>query len=195
MAQPKHMAVDEFWMQYAYQPYELINGHVVRVKTLGFRYSVVILRLNAMLEEYATAHNLGEVVGSQVGFRLGKATIRTPRTAFIGRDKQHAILRPYSYLTFPPDIAVEVIMPDDSVKVSQHKIRQYLKAGTVYLWAIHPELHQMTIFHRSGKSRTFKQGDTIQGGSILPGFKLPLLKLFPKPRKEQSPEEKPSSKQ
>jgi len=188
MAQSQSVSVDEFWMQYAYQPYELVNGRVMRAKTLGLRYSVVILRLNAILEEYAAAHNLGEVVGAQVGFRLGKATIRTPRTAFIGRDKQRAILRPYSYLTFPPDIAIEVIMPDDSVKESQHKVRQYLKAGTVYLWAIHPELHQMTIFHRSGKSRTFKRSDTIQAGSILPGFRLSLLTLFPQPRKEQSPE-------
>lgn len=183
MAVPQHMTAASFWMQYAYQPYELIAGRVVRVKTLGFRYAVPLLRLNDLLERFVAHHNLGEVVGPHCGFRLEENSIRTPRNAFITQSKYDAIEFPYNYLPFAPDLCIEVVMPDDSVEFTRHKIRQYLKAGTTYLWAIQPEIHQIAVFHRSGKTRSFKISETIQGGEILPGFELPLRHMFPNSRK------------
>jgi len=179
MAAHTHMTAASFWMKYAYQPYELIDGQVIRTKSPGFRYSVPLLRLNDLLERFVTEHQLGEVVGPHCGFKLGESTIRTPRNAFISTTKYQAIEFPYNYLPFAPDLCIEVVMPDDSVAFTRHKIRQYLKAGTAYLWAIQPEIHQIAVFHRSGKTRSFTINETIQGGEILPGFQLPLQQMFP----------------
>ncbi|PJF33995.1 MAG: hypothetical protein CUN57_00695, partial [Phototrophicales bacterium] len=90
------MTVDDFWKTYPFQPYELVHGEVVKPETLGFRYSVVGMKVEAKLTEFVERFDLGEVFGANNGYKLSKYTMRSPRVSFISKAKWQRITHPYS---------------------------------------------------------------------------------------------------
>lgn len=71
-----------------------------------------------------------------------------------------------TYNPFPPDLAVEVISPSDSMRAVNTKITNYLAAGTV-------------VVHTPGQiAKTFTEHDTLEGGNVLPGLSLAVKEIF-----------------
>ena len=177
------ITVDEFWESYPFQPYELIHGEVVKSESLGFRYSVVGMRVEAKLTEFAERYGLGEVLGANNGYRLSDYTLRAPRVSYITRKKWKRIKHPYSYLPFPPDIAVEVATLETTEQDIREICAQYVRAGTHYVWVFQPDLQQMTTYSRHENPRVFRRDDYLRLPQWHKEFIVPLADLLPKPRK------------
>jgi Uma2 family endonuclease len=78
-----------------------------------------------------------------------------------------------------PDLCVEVVSPHDWADEIMDKVREYFEAGARLVWVIYPR-HQMVIVHESLTSvRGLSRIDTLDGGVVLPQFRLPLAELFP----------------
>ncbi len=176
----KKITVSEFWSQYGFQPYELDNGQVIEAIHVPFRYSIVGLRMETTLRNHAEANDAGEVVESHNGFRLGKYTIRSPRTAFISKYKWQNIQYPYSYLPFAPDIAVEVIAPQHKNTDIRNLAAQYIRAGTRYMWFIYPDTQTVVVYCRERAPQPLTLGDTLRGEDVLPEFAMPVDDIIPK---------------
>lgn len=176
------ITVDQFWQQYAFQPYELIRGEVSKSDPLGFRYAIVGMRVEANLLQFVEEHSLGEVFGANNGYRLNKYTLRAPRVSYITTSKFRHITHPYDYLPFAPDIAVEIL--DSNTTEDQTKIMsaQYVRAGTRYVWVFQPDLLQMMIYSRFESPRRLTIYDTLTAPIWHPDFAVPLSDLLPKPR-------------
>jgi Uma2 family endonuclease len=58
-----------------------------------------------------------------------------------------------------------------------HKVVNYLAAGTV-VWVIYPDKQQAEVFEPGRPARTLNIGDVLDGGDVLPGFKLALSDIF-----------------
>lgn len=71
-----------------------------------------------------------------------------------------------------------MVSPSDRAGSIQEEIRDYLEAGVRLLWVIHPQTRQVVVY-TSDSQTTLSLGDTLTGGEVLPGFALPLAKLFP----------------
>lgn len=177
------MTVDDFWKTYPFQPYELIQGEVVKLETLGFRYSVVGMKAEAKLTEFVDRFELGEVFGANNGYRLSQYTMRSPRASFITNEKWQHITHPYSYLPFAPDIAVEVVTLDTPDRIIRKQCAQYIRAGTQYVWVFQPDLQQMTSYSRHENPRVFQRSDYLRLPKWHPEFILPLEDVLPKPRR------------
>ncbi len=174
--------VDQFWQQYPFQPYELLSGEPVKQESLGFRYSVVGMRVEARLTEFVERFDMGEVLGANNGYRLSEYTLRAPRVSFISHQKWGHIRYPYSYLPFAPDIAIEVF----DAAVSEQDIRticaQYVRAGTNYVWVFLPDLQIMTTYSRHENPRIFQRDEYLRLPKWHSEFAVPLEDLLPKPR-------------
>jgi len=174
------LTVDQFWEQYPFQPYQLIGGEPVKQESLGFRYSVVGMRVEARLNEFVERYELGEVLGANNGYGLSKYTLRAPRVSYVSRKKWRRIRYPYSYLPFAPDIAVEVFGADITEQAIRTVCAQYVRAGTHYVWVFLPDLHIMTAYSRHENPRTFRRNEYLRLPKWHPEFAVPLADLLPK---------------
>lgn len=76
-----------------------------------------------------------------------------------------------------PEWAVEVISPTDKAPDIRAKRQIYLKAG-ILLWEMYPQSKSIDVYAPGQPLRTFNIDDTLDGGKVLPGFKLPVRELF-----------------
>jgi Uma2 family endonuclease len=175
------MTVEEFWAQYAGQPYELVEGRVEEVTPTGYLHGSVTSRTLAHLIGFVEQHGLGDVVGAETGFHLSATVMRAADAAFIGNEKLARITDPDKYLPFAPDLAVEVVSPGDTAADIQHKVDAYLQAGTALVWVIYPSLKKVIVYRPDGTARTIPEGGALDGGEVLPGLAIPVAALFPSP--------------
>ena len=85
-----------------------------------------------------------------------------------------------AHLGFPPDLVVEVISPTDRTYDTDDKLLDYETAGVRLTWVVHPVNRTVRVINRdAGTDRTLREGETLTGGSVLPGFALPVAEIFP----------------
>lgn len=77
-----------------------------------------------------------------------------------------------------PDLAVEVLSPDDRRSELVRKAHQYLRHGARLVWLVDPKKHTLTVFRPDGDPTVLTIEDQIDGEDVIPGFRLPLAKLF-----------------
>lgn len=85
---------------------------------------------------------------------------------------------PKDFLGQAPDIAVEVVSPSDRMADVNAKVAEYLAAGTSLVWVVEPGRKTVTAYNADRSARLLIEGDELDGGDVLPGFKLPLSEIF-----------------
>lgn len=145
---------------------------------VGFEHGDVAGHFCKLLREFVDTRHLGKVV-LEVGFVLGRHpdTVRAPDIAFLSRDKLTGVPL-QEFVPFAPDLAVEVLSPDDTRARAAGKAREYVAAGTRLVWLLDPRGQRVHIFDASG-SRALGIEDTLDGGEVLPGFAARVGSLFP----------------
>lgn len=128
-----------------------------------------------MLRNFAKAHRLGRVYTGETAFVRGLDTVRVPDVAFV-RMERAALRR--GFFPGPPDLAVEVYSPSESVPQLMCKVRQYLEAGAHTVWVVYPEQKQVHVMSRSGEDRILSAGEVLDAPDLLPGFSVAVESLF-----------------
>jgi Uma2 family endonuclease len=156
---------------------ELIRGEVVELGASGFDHSGIGFEVGRCLGNHARAHDLGRVVGADCGFILERNpdTVRAPDVGFIRKERAFPTSK---FFPFAPDLAVEVVSPSDRYTKVMEKVRCWLDHGTEEVWVIDIRRRTATIHRRDGVVIEIKADGVIEGGELLPGFRLPLRELF-----------------
>ena len=81
------------------------------------------------------------------------------------------------YRMLPPTLAVEVRSPDETMAEQRAKCRFYRHHGVEVAWLIDPEARTVEVFDADRDGETLS-ADAALESSYLPGFSLPLEKLF-----------------
>ena len=147
-------------------------------------HGVIVANLLAALSPHVRQRRLGRTFGDNVGFQLdipGESmdTVRSPDVAFVRADRFPAPgigLR--GWLRLAPDLAVEVLSPDNRPAEIEARVADYLAAGTRLLWIIDP--HARTVARRTptGPLATLAEGDTLDASDVVPDFAVPVAELF-----------------
>jgi Uma2 family endonuclease len=148
---------------------------VIEVVSNNYSSEIAML-IGAMLLVFVRENDLGRVTGADGGYVVsGDRYI--PDVAFISKERQpepsHAAYNPN-----PPDLAVEVLSPTDAPEVVRIKIVNYLHAG-VTVWLVNPDKRQVEIYVPGQMADTVGIDDTLDGGDVLPGFRLAVKDIFP----------------
>jgi Uma2 family endonuclease len=161
--------------------YEIVNGErreIAHMSTLaGTAASLLVYYLNA----FAVPKKLGLAV-SEVLFRLqpGQSS-RRPDVAFVSYDRWPLTVPPLSdppEFDFAPNLAVEVVSPTNAAEEIEDKIKEYFDAGVELVWVIYPRHRRIYVYESVTKTRVLVQTDELEGGKVLPGFKLSVAALF-----------------
>ena len=165
---------------------ELVDGRVVYSMTVGRDHARIAGIIITWFNNFILPRNLGEIY-TEAGFRLREAPVRAgrvrgPDVSFVRSSR----LPPRSEtrrgsLRFAPDLAVEVVSPDEREDGLRRKIEMYFEAGTPVVWVVRPEPETVEVLRLDGSRSEFRAGDTLtsaDAGFEVEGFSLPLADLF-----------------
>src|SRR5919206_2667519 len=114
--QRRLMTAEELWrMPDDGQRHELIAGELTTMPPSGFEHGRLTARLTASLSRHVRTHGLGEVLAAETGFLLARDPdlVRAPDVAFVSRERVAAAGEVAGYCPGAPDLAVEVVSPND----------------------------------------------------------------------------------
>jgi Uma2 family endonuclease len=157
---------------------ELVDGALVE-KAMGNYESLLAMALGRFLSDFVAEHELGIVLGADGMLRLRAGLVRLPDLSFISWQR----LPDRSILTSPiwdvaPDLAVEVISRSNTREEMERKLSEYFAAGVRLVWYVHPTSREVWAYTASDRMLVLDENQTLNGGDALPGFSLPLKKLF-----------------
>ena len=164
--------------------YELVEGRLIKMTPAGSLHGQISIRLAARLLVYVEERDLGAVFSADTGFHLQRDpdTVRAPDVSFVVKARLTDGI-PTGYWPGPPDLAVEVVSPSDSMAEVQSKAQEYLRKGVRLVWVVLPKKRAVAVYRPDTPSEMLSEHDVLDGGEVVPGFRYPLARLFDvKPR-------------
>jgi Uma2 family endonuclease len=77
-----------------------------------------------------------------------------------------------------PDLAIEIVSSSNRRRDLIDKVNQFLDAGSRLVWVVNPIRKSVTVYRSRTDVTVLRYEDTLDGGDVLPGFSLPLSRLF-----------------
>jgi Uma2 family endonuclease len=158
--------------------YELVDGEIRRMSPAGWNHGLVCLNLGSRLLAFVKAHNLGHVSGWDPGVRLPQGNLRAPDIGFVASGRFEDGKVPKGYTSVIPDLAVEVLSPEDRPRLVLDKIGEFLEAGVRLVWVIDPDGRRATVYRSISDVRTIGAEDELDGEDVLPGFRCGLAEVL-----------------
>jgi len=158
---------------------ELVRGNLIVREPTGYQHGLVALKIARLIANHAHDHNLGVAVAAETGFQLFSKpdTVRAADAAFISRDRAPDP-PPIGYLALAPDLAVEVVSPNDRAGEVQGKVSDWLTAGSRLVWVIDPVRRRAVVYRADGSVALLSEHDVLEGADVLAGFGCPLTELW-----------------
>jgi Uma2 family endonuclease len=160
--------------------YELVQGELKTMSPGGSRHGRISVRIGGLLDQFVRAKKLGAVFGAETGFilRRNPDTVRAPDAAFVAAARIPAQGLPPGYWPGAPDLAVEVVSPDDTAAEVKAKISEYFEAGARLVWIVYPETREVVVFRSARASLGLSAQDMLEGVDVVPGFTCAVAELF-----------------
>jgi Uma2 family endonuclease len=158
---------------------ELVRGEVIDTRPPGGQYGAIAVIL-AMLLRLWTRRSAGGYVGVEAGYILAHDpdTVRGPDVSYVRADRIPPSGIPEGFWNLAPDLAVEVVSPNETAEEVREKVRDFLGAGTPLVWTIYPRTREVIVHTPDGLARTYGSSDTIEFPDILPQFTCAVTELF-----------------
>jgi Uma2 family endonuclease len=161
--------------------YEVVNGQRVELPPMSVYAGWIASRLDQRLGPFVEERALGNVV-TEVLFILDpeRNLRRRPDVAFVSAERW-PLDRPIPAVgdwEVVPDLAVEVVSPNDLFQEVLAKMHEYFENGVRQVWIVVPLRQQIYVFDSPTRVRILGAAEEVDGGSLLPGLHLPVVRLF-----------------
>ena len=159
--------------------YELVRGVLRKMAPAGRVHGKRGNRVNYSLSAHVYQNDLGEVYLAESGFHLETDPdhVLAPDIAFVTREQEDAFPDVDGFFPGPPDLAVEVISPSDRLTEVAEKVREWLNAGARMVIVVNPRDRTVQV-HTPDTVVTLTEADTLDGGDVVPGWRLPVADIF-----------------
>jgi len=160
--------------------YELVRGELRKMTPAGDEHGHIAMDVGTSLNVHVKANGLGRVYAAETGFKLASDpdTVRAPDAAFVRRERLEGSGRLTGFREGAPDLAVEVVSPNDRHAEVVEKALAWLEAGCRMVLVVDPERRVVTVYRSREEIRVLVEGDTLDGADVVPGWRLPLRELF-----------------
>lgn len=158
---------------------ELVRGVLVVREPAGSTHGLVAMSLGVELGVYVKRTGVGGVFAAETGFKLttNPDTVRAPDVAFVTRERLPSP-GATGYAPLAPDLAVEVLSPDDRPGEVLGKVADWLSAGTRLVWVVDPARRLARVYRQDGSEALVTSDGALDGEDVLPGFSCPLASIF-----------------
>lgn len=158
---------------------ELVRGELRVTPPPGPRHGIVWANLTTLLNEHVRKAGLGRVF-TESSFELVELprTVRAPDVAFVREERLHSGALSSPTLKLAPDLAAEILSPSETASRLDEKLDDYAASGIPLVWVIDPKRRTVMVITRDRPVRWLRDGDTLDAGSIVPGFACAIADLF-----------------
>jgi Uma2 family endonuclease len=158
--------------------YELDEGELVVMTKPRPLHNRIVANVDYELRAYLKTHPVGEVFNPDNLFVLGPNTKRAPDVSFL-RAERASQIDPNADIPGAPDLAVEVVSPNDTAFAMRRKVRHYFAAGAQYVWVVYPETREVEIWREAARPQVvLQETDLLEAPDLLPGFSLRVGLIF-----------------
>lgn len=179
--------------------FELVNGELVE-RNMGWRSEWIGTQLVIRIGAHCQKTGQGWVNGSSASYKCFDELFpddpdrtRKPDVSFIARNRLPWNQFPAGHCNLVPDLAVEVISPNDLYSEVEEKVCEYLRAGVRLVWVVDPRTESVRIHRADGTVSDLRVHDELSGEDVLPGFRCRVNELFHDPLAATS-ESEPASR-
>jgi len=160
--------------------YELVHGALKTMSPAGFKHGRIAMRIGARLQTHVSSRGLGSVAAAETGYRLrsNPDTVRAPDVSFVSKARLDKTGEVTAFFPGAPDLAVEVVSPDDTATEVKTEVSEYFEAGAKLVWIIYPDTQEAVVFRSARESVVLVSQDTLDGGEVIPGFTCRVAELF-----------------
>lgn len=115
--------------------YELVRGEVVETMPPGGQHGAIAVMVALLLRLWIKQAS-GGYVGVEASYLLRRDpdTVRFPDVSYLRAERIPAMGVPEGFWDLAPDLAVEVVSPNETAEEVREKVRDFLAAGTALVW-------------------------------------------------------------
>jgi Uma2 family endonuclease len=159
---------------------ELVEGEFRMMSPAGGRHGRVAMNCGRLLANHVDEHKLGVVYAPETGFILARDpdTVRAPDVAFVSAARVPEISDESAFIPFAPDLAIEVISPNDSFSGVEEKAFSWLNAGTRLVLLVDPANETVHVYRAADEIAVFGKGDVFSASDVVAGWQIVVEKLF-----------------
>ena len=160
--------------------YELVAGEIRKMTPASIEHGLVAGRLDRLLSQHVFLNKLGETLVAEPTFRLSRDpdTVRVPDIAFLRSERLRGRDRREAFWPGAPDLAVEVVSPNDTHSEVDEKVKAWLDAGAAMVWVANPAWRSVTVYRSSTDIKTLTEKDELDGEDVVPGFRCRVGEIF-----------------
>ncbi|MCI0528401.1 MAG: Uma2 family endonuclease [Nitrospira sp.] len=160
--------------------YELVKGELRKMVAAGPKHGRITVNITTPLDQHVRANNLGTVYAAETGFQITSDpdTVRIPNVAFVHRERVEEAGDIDEYWPEAPDLAVEVISPNDTYTDVEDKVFEWLDAGARMVMVVNPRKRTVTIYRSRTDIRVLTENDQLDGGDVVPGWSMLVREVF-----------------
>jgi len=156
------------------------KGELIIMPPTGAETGGRNFKLTAQLGNWVERDGTGIGFDSSTGFNLPNGASSSPDAAWIKLERWNALTAEQRIKFAPicPDFVVELRSPNDSLKVLQDKMQEYIENDAALGWLINPQQQQVYIYRQELPVECLENPETAIGEPVLPGFILDLRKIW-----------------
>ena len=157
---------------------ELVRGRIVREPFPAMPHASMCVRLGRFLDEFVDRHALGRVF-AEVGVITERMpdTVRGPDLSFLSNERIPRYPEE-GFVPAAPDLCIEVLSPSNRAGEIKQKVLEYFAGGARLVWIVDTKRKQARVYRSPTDIRILGINDALVGENVLPGFSLPLARLF-----------------
>lgn len=145
----------------------------------GLEHGELCMKIGAPIYNHVVVHNLGRVMSNDSFVKTGPDSVRGADVLFYSYErlpKNRPVPRTMHDLA--PDLVVEVRSPSDNWTELFAKVVEYLRAGVRVVLLLDPESATASVYRPDELQQILHNGDELTLPDVLPGFTLPIARLF-----------------
>ena len=182
LAAPLRMTAEEFEKLSDTTGLELLDGRL-KGKNIGTESGAISSRMAYFLWSVVLPAELGEVMDGDGTYRCfpnRPNQVRKPDVSFIRKERLPNGEVPRGITNVRPDLAVEVVSPNDEYDLVDEKVADYYSVGVPLVWVVSPATRTVLVYLPDGTVRRLTEADELTAGPVTPGFRVTVAHLFPK---------------
>jgi len=157
------------------QRWECVDGEVVFMSPVFSPQARANFKLIHYLASYTDQHSEWVGYATDMTFTMANGNWRCPDAALVKKERAEKI-EPKSAAPFAPDIAFEILSPNDTGSEVQSKRQDYSESKVTHVW-LDPQRKTAEVVAPNRPAEHFRAGQVLTLPE-LPEFRLDLKTLF-----------------
>ncbi len=160
--------------------YELIQGELKKMPPAGYVHGESAMSIGISMGNHVKANGLGSVYAAETGFLLASNPdhVRAPDAAFVRRERREAVGDAPGFFPGAPDLAIEVVSPNDRYAEVDEKVADWLEAGTLAVVVVNPRSRTVYVHRSLTDVAALAESDTLDVSDVVHGWRMPVKDIF-----------------